>query len=44
MKKVTRGRVFYISKRYSKTKNEYLKSYDLKQKSNHTIYLDEHNL
>ena len=42
--KVTSGRVSYISKRYSKTKNQYLKSYDLKQKSNHTIYLDENNL
>ena len=42
--KVTSGRVSYIFKRYSKTKNEYLISYDLKQRSNHTIYLDEHNL
>ena len=42
--KVKSGRVSYIFKRYSKTKNEYLKSCDINQKSNHTIYLDEHNL
>ena len=30
-KKGMRGRVSYISKRYSKAKNKYLKSYELKQ-------------
>ena len=34
----------YISNRYSKANNKYLKSYDLKQKSKHIIYLDANNL
>ena len=34
-----RGGVFYISKRYSKANNKYLKSYDPKQELKH-IYLD----
>ena len=34
-----RDRVSYISKRYSKTSNSYLKSYDLR----HIIYLDGNN-
>ena len=38
------GRVSYISKRYSKAKNKYLKSFDPKQESIHIIYLDENNL
>ena len=42
--KDTRGGVSYISNRYSKAKNKYLKSYDLKQKSKHIIYLDANNL
>ena len=37
-----RGGISYISKRYSKAKNNYLKSYDLKQESNG--YLDTNNL
>ena len=36
--------VSYISKRYSKTNNEYLKSYDPKQESKHNIFLDANNL
>ena len=36
--------VSYISDRYSKANNKYLKSYDWKQESNHTIYLDANNL
>ena len=32
-----RGGVSYVSKRYSKSKNNYLKSYNLKQESNHII-------
>ena len=38
------GQFSYISKSYSKTSNNYLKSYDLKQQSKHIIYLDENNL
>ena len=34
----------YISKRYSKINNKYLKSYDSKQESKHIIYLDANNL
>ena len=41
--KGTRGGVSYISKRYSKANNKYLKSYYPKQESKH-IYLDENNL
>ena len=39
-----RGGVSYISNRYSKTKNKYLKSYDPKQESKYIIYLDVNNL
>ena len=42
--KGTKGGVSYISSRYGKAKNKYLKSYDLKQKSEHIIYLDANNL
>ena len=38
------GQVSNISKRYSKTSNTYLKSYDSKQQSKHVIYLDGNNL
>ena len=36
--------VSYISNRYSKANNNYLKSYDPKQESKHIIYLDSNNL
>ena len=39
-----RGVVCYISKRYSKTNNKYLNSYDPKLESKHTTYLDANNL
>ena len=39
-----RGGVLYISQRYRKVNNKYLKSYDLKQESKHIIYLDANNL
>ena len=39
-----RGGVSYISNRYSKANNKYLKSYDPKQESKHIIYLDANNL
>ena len=39
-----RGVVSYISKRYSKTNNKYLNSYDPKLESKHTTYLDANNL
>ena len=42
--KGTRGGIFYISNRYSKANNKYLKSYDPKQQSNHDIYLDANSL
>ena len=38
------GGVSYISNRYSKANNNYLKSYDPKQKSKHIIQLDANNL
>ena len=43
-KKGMRGRVSYISKRYSKAKNKYLKSYELKQEWKHIIYIDANDL
>ena len=42
--KGTRGGTSYISNRYSKDKNKYLKSYDPKKESKHIIYLDANNL
>ena len=39
-----RGGVSYISNRYSKANNKYLKSYDPKQESKHIRYLDANNL
>ena len=42
--KGTRGRISYISNRYSKANNEYLKSYNPKQESKHIIYLDANSL
>ena len=39
-----RGGVPYISNRYSKANNKYLKSYDPKQESKHIICLDANNL
>ena len=43
-KKGMRGRFSYISKRYSKAKNKYLKSYELKQEWKHIIYLNANDL
>ena len=39
-----RGGVSYISKKYSKANNKYLKPYDPKQESSDIIYLDANNL
>ena len=39
-----RGRVAYISKRYSQANNKYLKSHDRKQESKQIFYLDSNNL
>ena len=38
-----RGRVSYISNRFSEVNNKYFKSYDLKQESKYIIYLDASN-
>ena len=43
-KKGTRVAVSYISNRYSKANNTYLKSYDSKQESKYIMYLDTNNL
>ena len=37
------GRDSYISKRYSKTRNKYLKSYNRKQESKHKTHLYANN-
>ena len=42
--KCTRGGVSYISNRYSKANNKYLKSYAPKQESKRIINLDANNL
>ena len=42
--KSTRGGISYISNRYSKANNKYLKSYDLKQESKHIKYLETNHL
>ena len=42
--KSTRGGISYISKRYSRATNKYLKPYDSKQESKDIIYVDANNL
>ena len=42
--KGTTGEISYISNRYSKAKNKYLKSYNPKQESKHIINLEANNL
>ena len=42
--KGTRGGISYMSNRYSKANNRYLKSYDPKQESKHITHLDTKNL
>ena len=42
-KKGIRGGVSYISTRYSKANNKYLKSYDPKQESSHIMHLKANN-
>ena len=39
-----RGVISYISNKYSKSNNKYLKSYDPKQESKYIIYLDANDL
>ena len=41
--KVTRGRISYISNRYSKVNKKYLKSFDSKQESRYIIYIETNN-
>ena len=43
-KKGMRGGISYISNRYSKAYNKYLKSYNPNQESKHIIYLDANHL
>ena len=38
------SKVSYISEKFSKSNNKYLKFYDLKQESKHIIYLDTNEL
>ena len=42
--KGTRGGISYVSNRYSKANDKYLKSYDPKEESKHIIYLGANNL
>ena len=42
--KSTRGGISFISNRYSKVSNKYLKSYNPKGESKHIMYLDTNNL
>ena len=42
--KRTGGGISYISNRYYKANNKYLKSYDPKEESKHILYLDANNL
>ena len=42
--KGARGVISYISNRYSKANNKYLKSYEPKQESKYIIYLDANDL
>ena len=42
--KGTRGGICYVSDRYSKANNKYLKYYDPRQESKHIIYLYANNL
>ena len=42
--KSMKGGVYYISKRYNKINNKYLKPYDSKQESKHIVYWDASNL
>ena len=44
LEKYMRGGFSYISKRYNKASNRYLKSYKSKKESKHIIYLDANNL
>ena len=44
LEKGTRGGISYISNRYRKANNNYLKSYDPKEESKHIIYLEPNNL
>ena len=44
LEKATRRGVSYISNRYSKANNKYLKSYNPKKESKHVIYLGANNL
>ena len=42
--KGTRGGICYVSDKYSKANNKYLKYYDPRQESKHIIYLYANNL
>ena len=40
----TTGGIFFVSNRYRKANNKFLKSHDPKQESKHIIYLDANDL
>ena len=42
--KGTTGGIFFVSNRYRKANNKFLKSHDPKQESKHIIYLDANDL
>ena len=44
VEKRMRGRISYITKRYSKANNKYMKSYDNKKPSKYITFLDANNL
>ena len=44
IEKGMRGAISYISKRYSKANNKYMKCYDSSEESKFVMYLDGNNL
>ena len=44
VEKGMRGGISYIAKRFSKTNNKYMKSYDDSKSSKYIMYLDANNL
>ena len=44
IEKGSKGRIFYIAKRYAKASNKYMSDYDPEKPSTFIIYLDKNNL